>query len=85
MIKPGALTIHLPETALPGNPSHIQSTIPDTIVDANKCLLTGPDIALSLPDKYRGRCSQPTIGLSRRSPMEEIEKGLKKLKELAVP
>ena len=27
------------ETAPPGDPSHIQS--PDTIVDANKCLLTG--------------------------------------------
>jgi hypothetical protein len=30
-----------PETALPGDPYHIQSPIPDTIVDANKCLLTG--------------------------------------------
>ena len=30
-----------PETALPGDPSHIQSTDPDTIVNAKKCLLTG--------------------------------------------
>jgi hypothetical protein len=30
-----------PETAPPGDPSHIQSPNPDTIVDANKCLLTG--------------------------------------------
>ena len=30
-----------PETAPPGDPSHIQSSNPDTIVDANKCLLTG--------------------------------------------
>ena len=29
------------ETAPPGDPSHIQSQNPDTIVDVNKCLLTG--------------------------------------------
>jgi hypothetical protein len=29
-----------PETAPPGDPSHIQSPNPDTIVEANKCLLT---------------------------------------------
>jgi hypothetical protein len=29
------------ETAPPGEPSHIQSPYPDSIVDANKCLLTG--------------------------------------------
>jgi hypothetical protein len=29
-----------PETAPPGDPAHIQSQIPDTTVDANKCLLT---------------------------------------------
>ena len=29
------------ETAPPGDPSHIQSPNPDTVVDANKCLLTG--------------------------------------------
>ena len=41
-----------------------------------------PDIAVSwedlpVPDKYRGGCLQPTIGLSMESPMEELEKGLK--------
>jgi hypothetical protein len=46
-----------------------------------------PDIATSceplpVPDKYRGGCSQPTIGLSTRSRMEELEKGPKELKEL---
>ena len=30
-----------PQAAPLGNPSHIQSPNPDTIVDANKCLLTG--------------------------------------------
>jgi hypothetical protein len=34
------------------------------------------------PDKYRGCCSQPTIGLSTEIPMKELEKGLKELKEL---
>jgi hypothetical protein len=29
------------------------------------------------PDRYRGRCSKPTIGLSAGSLMEELEKGLK--------
>jgi hypothetical protein len=33
------------------------------------------------PDKYRGRCSQPNIGLSAGSPMEKLEKGLKELRE----
>ena len=32
------------------------------------------------PDKYRGCCSQPTIGLSTEIPMKELEKGLKELK-----
>jgi hypothetical protein len=31
----------------------------------------------SVPDKYRGRCLQPTFGLSMGLPMEELEKGLK--------
>ena len=30
---------------------------------------------LPVPDKYRGRCSQPSIGLSSSSPVEEVEKG----------
>jgi hypothetical protein len=38
-----------------------------------------------MPDIFRGGCSQPTIGLRTRSPMEELEKGLKELKELAAP
>jgi hypothetical protein len=34
------------------------------------------------PDKYRGGCLQPTIGLSTGSPMKELERGLKELKGL---
>jgi hypothetical protein len=30
-----------PETALPGDPSHIQSPNAGTIVDAKNCMLTG--------------------------------------------
>jgi hypothetical protein len=37
------------------------------------------------PNKYRGGCSQPTIGLNMGSPMEELEKGLKELKGFATP
>ena len=40
----------------------------------NWCLLRGSARAC------RGGCSQPTIGLSTGSPMEELEKGLKELK-----
>jgi hypothetical protein len=36
-------------------------------------------------DKFRGRCSQPTIGLSTGSLMEELEKGLKELRGVADP
>jgi hypothetical protein len=32
-------------------------------------------------EKYRGRCSQPTIALSTGFPMEELEKRTKELKE----
>jgi hypothetical protein len=81
------------ETASPKDKSHIQTPNPDFIADAKKYLLTGAwehDIAVfreALPelDKYRGRCSQPTIGLSMGSSMEELEKGLKKLKGFATP
>jgi hypothetical protein len=38
-----------------------------------------------LSDKYRGECSQPTIGLSTGSSMKELEKGSKELKDLAAP
>ena len=41
--------------------------------------------ALPAPDKYRGGCSQPTIGLNRGSPMEELEKRPKELKGFAAP
>jgi hypothetical protein len=34
-------------------------------------------------DKYRGGCSQPTIGLSTRSPIEEVEKVPMELKGFA--
>ena len=36
-----------------------------------------------MPDKYRGECSQPTIGLSTGYPIEELEKELKELKGFA--
>ena len=36
-------------------------------------------------DKYRGRFSQPTIGLSVGSAIEELEKGLKELKGFITP
>lgn len=41
--------------------------------------------ALPESDKYRGRWSQPTTGLSTRTTMEELEKGLKQLKGIAPP
>ena len=53
-----------------------------------------PDIAISWkalpePDKYRGRCLYPTIGLSMEFPVgfpvEELEKGLKELQEFTTP
>jgi hypothetical protein len=41
--------------------------------------------ALAKPDKYSGRCSQPTIGLSMGSLMKELEKELKELRGFAAP
>ena len=35
-----------------------------------------------MPDKYRSGGSQTFFGLSTESPMEELEKGLKKLRGL---
>jgi hypothetical protein len=35
------------------------------------------------PDKYRGRCPQPPIGVNTGSSIEELEKGLKELKGVA--
>jgi hypothetical protein len=37
------------------------------------------------PDKYRGKCLQPTIELISGSLMEELEKGLKELSEFLAP
>jgi hypothetical protein len=41
----------------------------------------------TLPEsyKYRSRCLQPNIGLSKESPIEELEKWLKELKGFAAP
>ena len=50
-----------------------------------------PDIAIfreALPESEnytRGRCLQPSIGLSMGSPTDELEKGLKELKGYATP
>lgn len=57
----------------------VESPNPDSIVNANNCLLTGAWYsgllrALPVPDKYRGGCSQQAIVLSTRFPMEEIIK-----------
>ena len=41
--------------------------------------------ALPEPDKYRGRCTQPSIALNTGSLMEELENRLKELKEFAAP
>jgi hypothetical protein len=38
-----------------------------------------------LPDKYRCGCLQLTIELNIGSPMEELEKGLKELKDFVDP
>jgi hypothetical protein len=49
-----------------------------------------PDIVVSWetlpePDKYRGRCYQPTMRQSTGSSVEELEKGLMELKGFAAP
>ena len=79
-----------PKTPLPGDSSHKQLPKPDTIVDANKCLLTGAwynyllrGLAKCLTNTEGGGCSQLTIGLSTWSPMEEIENVTKELKRFA--
>jgi hypothetical protein len=51
--------------------------------------LEKPVIAVSLeavpePDKHRGGCLQPTIGLTTGSPIEELEKGLEELKNINI-
>jgi hypothetical protein len=55
-----------PETAPPGDLFHIQLPDPDTIVNANKSLLTGTWYSCLLrssavSDKYRSECSQTHI------------------------
>ena len=35
-----------------------------------------------MPEKYRGGCSQPTFGMITTSPIKELEKGPKELKDL---
>ena len=52
------------ETVLPGDPSHIQLPNPDTIVDANKCLLTNSEVY----------AHSHSFGLSTGLPIEELEK-----------
>jgi hypothetical protein len=74
-----------PETALPGDISHIQSPYLNTVWMPTSAWWQEPDIALSgkallVPDKYWGGSSQPTIGLSTGSQMKELEKGPKELK-----
>ena len=45
-----------PETAPPGDPPHIQSPNPDTVVNAKKCMLTGAWYSRLLRD-----CQSPQI------------------------
>jgi hypothetical protein len=71
------------------HPIYRQQTQTLLQVPRSTCL-EKPDIdvsseALPVPDKYRGRCSQPTIELCTGSPMEALEKGLKELKGFATP
>jgi hypothetical protein len=78
------------ETDLPGDPSHLQSPNPDTVWMPTFACRQEPGIVISwevLPvtHKYRGGCSQPSIGLSTGSRMKELEKGPKELKRFAAP
>ena len=70
------------QSCLPGNPSCIHSPNQTLLLVSRSACLQEPDIAVSWetlpePDKYRGRCSQPG------TPMEELGKELKELKEFA--
>jgi hypothetical protein len=51
---------------------------------ADRSLLYSEMLCQSLK-KYRGGCSQPTIGWNTDKPMEKLEKGLKGLKVFAIP
>jgi len=49
------------------------------------CLSLTQCVCLPEHDKYRGVCLQPTIELRTWFPVEELEKGSKKLKGFAAP
>jgi len=74
-----------PETASPGDPSHLRTPNPVTIADARKYLsdMGVPRKALPEPYWYRWGCLLITIRLSTGTPMEELEKRLKELKGFA--
>ena len=65
----------------------IQSSSPDAIADARKSLkwLSPERLCQSLTNTELFGCSQPNIGLSMGSQMEELEKGLKELRGFAAP
>ena len=52
-------------------------SIVEHVVLLNVGASSGPE-----PYKYREGCSQPTIGVSARSPIEELEKGPKEMNRL---
>jgi hypothetical protein len=54
-----------PETAPPGNPSHLQPPNPNTIADAKKCLLTGDWYSCILRDSARAWPIQMLIYAAR--------------------
>jgi hypothetical protein len=49
-------------------------------VDSSHIQFPNPD-----PEKWSNGWSQPTIGLSMGSPVDELEKGMKELKRFATP
>ena len=79
-----------PETAPPGDHPTYSHQIQTLFLVLRSACWQEPDIAVSWealpePDRYRCGCSQPIIRLSSGAPMEELEKGLKKLKGFATP
>jgi hypothetical protein len=73
-----------------GNTSHMQPPNPDTIADSKKCLMTGASYSCLLRGSARAWqiqmwFSQPTIGLSMGSWIEELVKGLKEVKGFCIP
>ena len=78
-----------PEIDSPGDPYHVQSPNPDTIVD-DKCLLTGAWHSSLLRGSARAWQIQrwmlaATHWTELRSPIGELEKGLKELKWFVTP